>query len=93
MALAPGYKTGLNNLKNEGDVARKAIDVYPWSGAGEVLDPDKPIIPGDRDSPKNADQYVVTEAQSWFRLRTVIKHLGRPPWREVRSLIRPPSTS
>lgn len=35
-----------------------------------MLDPDKPIIPGDRDSPKNASQYANLKAQSWFRLRT-----------------------
>ena len=69
VGVGAGYKTGVNNLKNQGTWP-KAIDVYPWSGAGEVLDPDKPIIPGDRDSPKNAGQYANLKAQSWFRLRT-----------------------
>ena len=69
VGVGAGYKTGVNNLKNQGTWPQ-SIAVYPWSGAGEVLDPTQPIIPGDPDSPKNEDQYANLKAQSWFRLRT-----------------------
>jgi phage terminase large subunit len=69
VGVGAGYKTGVNNLKNQGTWPQ-AIAVYPWSGAGDVLDPKQPIIPGDPDSPKNEDQYANLKAQSWFRLRT-----------------------
>jgi len=42
----------------------------PWSGGSAVLDPEKPIIPGDRNSPTNEDQYLNLKALSWFRART-----------------------
>ena len=69
VGVGAGYKTGVNNLKNQGTWPQ-SIAVYPWSGAGDVLDPKQPIIPGDPDSPKNEDQYANLKAQSWFRLRT-----------------------
>lgn len=69
IGVGAGYKTGVNNLKTQGTWP-KAIEVFPWSGAAAVLDQDKPIIPEDRESPTNKDQYANLKAQSWFRLRT-----------------------
>lgn len=47
----------------------KRCNVHPWSGAAEVLDPTRNVIPSDRESPKNEDQYENLKAQGWFRLR------------------------
>lgn len=69
VGVGAGFKTAVNNRRKFG-VFPKNIDVVPWNGGGEVLDPDKPVIPQDKQSPTNKDQYLNLKAQSWFRART-----------------------
>lgn len=65
IGVGVGFRAG---LKNVAWPAR--CKVHPWSAAAEVLEPTRNVIAGDRESPKNEDQYENLKAQSWFRLRT-----------------------
>ena len=69
VGVGAGFKTAVNNRRKFGRFP-KNIEVVPWSGGASVLDPEKPIIPGDKNSPTNEDQYLNLKAQSWFRART-----------------------
>lgn len=45
------------------------LKLHPWDAAGEVLNPEARIIPGDNKSPKNVDFYKNLKAQGWWALR------------------------
>lgn len=64
VGVGVGFRAGMKKI-----AWPESIKVHAWSGADSVLDPDRPVIPGDRDSPKNEDQYLNLKAQAWFRLR------------------------
>ena len=65
IGVGAGFKVGINNL-----TLPNGLKVYPWDAGASPLDPTKNIIPGDRQSPTNEDQYANLKAQSWWRLRT-----------------------
>lgn len=71
IGVGAGFKVGINTLRNPADGRLPGgLRVTPWDAGGAVLDPKKPIIPGDKQSPTNEDQYLNLKAQSWWRLRT-----------------------
>lgn len=45
------------------------ITLVPWNGGAEVKDPDKRVVPGDKNSPKNKDYFHNFKAQAWWDLR------------------------
>jgi phage terminase large subunit len=69
VGVGTGYKVGVNNLQKTGAWPR-SIEVHPWSGGDSVLDPDKNVIAGDKESPRNEDHFLNLKAQAWFMLRT-----------------------
>lgn len=68
IGVGVGFKVEVNTMKKE-PTYPKRLKVYAWSGGASVIDPDKPSIPGDRESPTNEQQYENLKAQGWFRLR------------------------
>lgn len=68
-SIGTGFKVEINNMMEKPNWPR-SLRVMPWNGGATVLNPEDHIIPGDRDSPFNKDQYGNLKAQSWFRLRT-----------------------
>lgn len=45
------------------------VEFIPWNGGAAVLEPDGYVVPGDKESAKNADTYANLKAQAWWRLR------------------------
>ena len=69
IGVGSGFKTGVNNLKEKGALP-SSLKIYPWNAAQSPIEPEKNIIPGDKQSPKNEDYYANLKAQAWWRLRT-----------------------
>ena len=65
IGVGAGFKVGVNNM-----TLPPGLKVHPWDAGAAPLDPQKNIIPGDKQSPTNEDQYANLKAQSWWRLRT-----------------------
>ena len=64
IGVGVGFRAGMKKI-----AWPESIKVHPWSAADNVLDPEKHVIPNDRESPTNEDQYANLKAQAWFRLR------------------------
>jgi hypothetical protein len=43
--------------------------MVPWDAGAAVLNPDKRVIEGDKESPLNKDFYTNLKAQGWWELR------------------------
>lgn len=69
VGVGSAFKTQINTMKKR-DNWPKGLRIHPWNGGLSPLDPEKNIIPGDMQSPKNKDQYKNVKAQAWFRART-----------------------
>ena len=69
IGVGAGFKTGANTLKANGAIPQ-SLKILPWNAAELPQDPTKHVIPGDKQSPTNEDQYKNLKAQAWFRLRT-----------------------
>ncbi len=69
VGVGSAFKTQINTMKKR-DNWPKHLRIFPWNGGLTPLDPEKNIIPGDLQSPKNKDQYRNVKAQAWFRART-----------------------
>jgi phage terminase large subunit len=68
MGVGAGVKAETNRLKDE-KVLPRDLRIVPWAAGGEVLNPDKHIIPNDRASPLNKDFYQNLKAQAWWEVR------------------------
>lgn len=68
IGVGAGVKGEVNNLGDEGRLP-PTVKCVPWNAGASVLNPDKPIIPGDKESPKNKDFYSGLKAQGWWELR------------------------
>lgn len=68
IGIGSGVKQETNRLRSTGQLP-EGVSVAPWSSSFQVLDPDKPIIQGDRRSPLNRDFYSNLSAQAWWQLR------------------------
>jgi len=62
------FKNEFNRLKEDSLLPNGFVAV-PWNAGGEVIDKDKPIIPGDKNSPLNGDYYHNFKAQATWALR------------------------
>lgn len=69
IGVGAGFKVGINNM-NASNQLPAGFKAIPWDAGAAPLDPKKNIIPGDKQSPTNEDQYANLKAQSWWRLRT-----------------------
>lgn len=68
IGVGAGFKTTINVMVEQPSWPR-SLRVMKWNASASPLDPDDYIIPGDDQSPTNADQYGNLKAQSAFRLR------------------------
>lgn len=107
IGVGAGFKTATNAMKLKPSWPAR-LKIIKWDAGAAPLDPDKPIIQGDKESPLNKDQYANLKAQGWFCLgqrfyktfKSVIavkkaleKGLPRPPLEYLASeLISIPST-
>lgn len=69
VGVGTGFKAAAKMMRENGAI-KGPFQVVPWNGGYSVLDPEKRIIPNDKESPTNEDQYLNLKAQSWFRART-----------------------
>lgn len=69
IGVGAGFKAAINNMRKNDLTYPKSLKIHPWDAGAEVLDPERRIIPGDKESPLNKDQYYNLKAQAWFRLR------------------------
>lgn len=69
IGVGSGVKSETNRLKEE-KILPANISVHKWDASAKVLDPDKNIIRGDKESPLNKDHYENFKAQAWSRTAT-----------------------
>lgn len=67
IGVGTNVKSEGNRLSAEGFMP-KTVRLCPWNAGAEVLDPDKHVIPKDKDSPLNSDFYANLKAQAWWQL-------------------------
>jgi len=68
IGVGAGVKGEVNNLKDAGSIPDR-IKLVPWNAGAAVVNPDKTVIPGDKQSPLNKDFYTNLKAQGWWELR------------------------
>lgn len=68
IGVGAGVKGEVNTLADAGRLPQ-GIKLVPWNAGAGVLDPDKRVIPNDKDSPLNKDFYTNLKAQGWWELR------------------------
>lgn len=67
IGVGAGVKAETNRLRRE-KVIPQSFGITPWNAGDSVLDPDKNMIKGDLESPKNEDYFLNLKAQAWWRL-------------------------
>lgn len=65
IGVGAGFRSETNNMR-----IPQGMKIYPWNAGESPVDPDKHIIPNDKQSPLNKDQYANLKAQAWFRMRS-----------------------
>ena len=68
IGVGVGFRAEIVTMEREGLIPKR-LKILPWAGSAEVLDPEKPIVPEDKESRKNKDHYKNLKAQAWFRTR------------------------
>lgn len=68
IGVGAGVKAEANNLKDDNRMPH-GIKFIPWNAGAGVLNPDKRVIPKDKESPLNKDFYTNLKAQGWWELR------------------------
>lgn len=68
IGVGAGVKAAFNKLDRP---AR--LDVSPWCASAKCLKPERRMIEGDRESPKNKDFYLNLKSQGWWELRNRFK--------------------
>jgi len=68
VGVGAGVKAESNRLEAEG-LMPKGTRLIAWSAGAKVLNPDKHVVPGDKDTPLNKDFYANLKAQGWWQLR------------------------
>jgi len=68
IGVGAGVKGEVNNLKDSNSVPG-GLRFVPWNAGAQVLNPEKPVIKGDKQSPLNKDFYTNLKAQGWWELR------------------------
>lgn len=60
---------GEGNRLGEENLLPRGLLLAPWNAGAGPLNPDKPIIPRDKQAPLNGDFYGNLKAQGWWQLR------------------------
>lgn len=68
VGVGSGIKAEINRLGDENGLPT-GVRFIPWDAGAGVLDPERRVIPDDRDSPLNKDFYANLKAQAWWQLR------------------------
>lgn len=68
VGVGAGVKAEANRLVDE-KLMPKHVRLVAWSAGASVLEPERRVIPGDRDSPINEDFYENLKAQAWWQAR------------------------
>jgi phage terminase large subunit len=68
IGVGAGVKAEANRLKADGKLLN-GMDWAPWNAGAGVLHPERRVIPGDSQSPKNEDFFANLKAQGWWELR------------------------
>ena len=68
VGVGSGIKSETNRMIKEGQIST-SLRIIPWNGGSSVINPEKHIIPQDRQSPTNEDFYSNLKAQAWWSLR------------------------
>jgi len=68
IGVGAGFKAETNRLRTD-KLIPSNMEIVAWAAGASPLHPKRHIIPGDRQSPKNADFYANIKAQAWWRLR------------------------
>ncbi len=76
VGVGSGVKAEANRLEDEGMFPPR-VRLVPWNAGAGPLDPDEPVISGDRDSPLNRVFYGNMKAQAWWRTRLKFEHTHR----------------
>lgn len=69
IGIGSGVKQETNRLREE-SLLPENMNVHPWAASASVIDPEKRLIPGDKNSPVNKDFYQNLKAQAWWQLRS-----------------------
>lgn len=67
IGVGAGVKSEANRLREEKEVPRQ-LRIMPWNAGASPINPEKNIIPGDKDSPKNKDFFENLSAQAYWLL-------------------------
>lgn len=67
IGVGAAAKSETNRMRQHGELPRH-LTVRGWNAGGGVLDPEKNIIPGDKESPKNKDYFENISIQAYHRL-------------------------
>ncbi len=68
IGVGAGVKGEVNNLKDTGNFPSR-LKLVPWNAGAGVLNPEKRVIPRDKESPLNKDFFTNLKAQGWWELR------------------------
>jgi len=68
IGVGVSVKSEVNNLNDTNSIPA-GIKMVPWDAGSKVLNPEKRVIPGDKESPLNKDFYTNLKAQGWWELR------------------------
>ena len=68
IGVGVSVKAEVNNL-NDTNSMPAGVKMVPWDAGATVLNPDKRVIEGDKESPLNKDFYTNLKAQGWWELR------------------------
>lgn len=68
IGVGAGVKAETNRLAEEGLIP-DGLRLVQWNAAASVLDPEKNVEPGDKQTPLNKDFYANLKAQGWWQLR------------------------
>lgn len=67
IGVGAGVKAETNRLASEGHMP-KGIRFVSWNAGAKVQDPERRVVPGDKDSPLNKDFFQNLKAQGWWSL-------------------------
>lgn len=69
IGVGSGVKSEANRLKGESGADVSSIRFVPWNAAASPDLKDKPVIAGDKESPKHGEVYQNLKAQAWWEVR------------------------
>lgn len=68
IGVGAGVKSEINRLRTDG-VITDAMEITPWNAGSKVLYPNRRVVDGDRDTPRNEDFFKNLKAQASWELR------------------------